>query len=316
MLKKLLIVLTLFAVMPVVCMDLDQAVVPALIRNPSKLREQCMNVIFSNRNNYTAGEIAALPSAVQNPLLSKMLLYLLGPVPALEIAVKQEAFVPKPMHCATTDGKFVSAAFDGSLSIKNRRGNELATCRGHTKFISTILVTRKNLIISGSFDRTVRLWNAQGRALAICTGHQDSVNCVCSYGDLIISGSSDNTVRIWSKRGKQLAQCNGHTAPVMQVSMQDDGSMVSASLDGTVRVWNIGLLADIQKMNQGQVERIWTLLQPYTTREDIADANALWQEVRNSMYPQESLVTDENRLPDVLADPRALKRHKSDEVVD
>ncbi len=321
MLKKLLIILTLCAVMQAASMDapqpmdLDQKVVPALINNPSKLTEQCMNFIFAHKNNYTPQEIAALPVSVRNLLIGKMLIYLLGPVPAFEVEVRNEPFQPKPMQCVTTDGKFVFASIDGSLSIKNRHGQELAACSGHTGFIAAMLVTPKNLILSGSFDRTVRLWNTRGRVLAVCTGHQDCVNCVCVCGDLIVSGSSDNTVRIWNKRGKQLAQCDGHTAPVMQVRMQDDGNIVSASLDGTVRVWNIGLLADIQKMNGKQVERVWTLLQPYATKQDSIDSTILWHEVRQIMYPHEQQANDENAaLPGNISEgERELKRQKTGE---
>lgn len=320
MLKKLSILLAPFLVMQAVSMDapipmdLDQQIVPALINNPSTLKEKCINSIFANKNNYTSQQITALPLEVRNLLIGKMLLYLLGPIPALEVAVRNEALAPKPMHCVTTDGKFVSASLDGSLSIRNRRGNEIAVCRGHTGFIATMLVTPKNQIISGSFDCTVRLWNTRGQALAVCTGHQNCVNCICAHGDLIISGSADNTVRIWNKRGKQLAQCNGHTAPVMQVNVQDDGSIVSASLDGTVRVWSIGLLSDLQKMNDEQVMRIWSLLQPYTTRQDVADSTALWQEVRQIIDALKQQANDENVLRDSnSAGERELKRQKSRE---
>lgn len=318
MLKRNILIILLcafFVKTPAICMEpapmeIDQEVVPALISSPSTLKEQCMNFIFAHKNNYTAQQIAALPAEVRNLLLCKMLLYLLGPIPALAVAVRHEAFEPKPMQCVTTDGKFVNASHDASLCIRNSHGRVLAVCKGHTGYITTILVTPKNLIISGSVDRTVQLWNTRGHALAVCNGHQDYISSVCMCGDLVVSGSADNTVRIWNKRGKQLAQCDGHTAPVMQVSMQDDGNIVSASRDGTVRVWNIGLLADMQKMNNEQAEQIWALLQPYHTLQDVMDARAVWQAVRQIMYHQEN---DENAVDNIAAGEHELKRQKSGE---
>ena len=56
---------------------------------------------------------------------------------------------------------------------------ELAVCRGHEDWVSSVCVTKDGKIVSGSDDRTVRVWDMQGKELAVCRGHEDSVRSVC-----------------------------------------------------------------------------------------------------------------------------------------
>ena len=55
---------------------------------------------------------------------------------------------------------------------------ELAVCRGHENWVSSVCVTKDGKIVSGSYDKTVRVWDMQGKELAICRGHEGVIQSV------------------------------------------------------------------------------------------------------------------------------------------
>jgi WD40 repeat protein len=70
----------------------------------------------------------------------------------------------------------------------------------------------------------------------------DAVVATCvGYGTEMIPWSDDHTARLWRvSDGQQLAVCTGHTAPILWVEFAPDGrSLLTASQDGTIRVWDL-----------------------------------------------------------------------------
>ena len=83
--------------------------------------------------------------------------------------------------------------------------------------------------------------------------HKSSVTCllhskhpglagtsICEKGGLMFSGSKDRTVKIWQSAGtfKPLIQTlYGHTGQVSGLCDGCDGTVLSCSLDGTIRIW-------------------------------------------------------------------------------
>ncbi len=55
----------------------------------------------------------------------------------------------------------------------------------------------------------------------------------------IVAASDDKTVRIWDMQGKELAVCRGHEDSVLSVCVAHDGKIVSGSFDTTIRVWDM-----------------------------------------------------------------------------
>lgn len=107
------------------------------------------------------------------------------------------------------------------------------------------------VLASGSGDTTVRLWDPRA-ALPDKTlkGHRNWVLALAFSGDgcKLASASMDKTVRVYDPRsgsslGKPLA---GHKQYVTALAFQpyhlngDCSRLVSASKDGTLRVWNLG----------------------------------------------------------------------------
>lgn len=96
-------------------------------------------------------------------------------------------------------------------------------------------------LATASSDTTVRLWTiATETYMAVLRGHTDSVDAVaiCKQGRLIASGSADRTIRLIdlgeTSHRRELTQ---HTDEITALDFIGSETLVSASRDGTVRLW-------------------------------------------------------------------------------
>ena len=155
------------------------------------------------------------------------------------------------------DGKYVaSASKDKTIKLWNPEdGKELKTFKGHTDSVYSVAFSPdKKSIVSGSDDNTVKLWDigdldAQGKKSDRCpnptirenisqtfTGHTDSVVSVVfsKDGAKIVSASKDGTARIWQR----LSQQPYHGNRITSIS-SDKKTIASAGADCTIKLWNL-----------------------------------------------------------------------------
>jgi WD40 repeat protein len=64
------------------------------------------------------------------------------------------------------------------------------------------------------------------------------------------SGGADGLVRLWSTEGEPRGVLHGHTGWVWALASLTDGLLVSASEDGTVRLWNTGTATEASEPAQ------------------------------------------------------------------
>ncbi|KAH9229471.1 hypothetical protein K456DRAFT_1752845 [Colletotrichum gloeosporioides 23] len=158
------------------------------------------------------------------------------------------------------NGKLVaSTSSDKTVRLWNVATGRCETIlEGHTDRITTAVFSPTGeLIASASCDKTIRLWDTRtGKYRRHLRGHTNDVTSVCfsSHGTTIAPASKDRTVRLWctnkdwrltlpallapSKESSKTFE--GHRLSVNAVCFSPDGkAVVSASDDGTARVWNI-----------------------------------------------------------------------------
>ncbi|KYM94948.1 Coatomer subunit beta' [Cyphomyrmex costatus] len=138
---------------------------------------------------------------------------------------------------------------------------------GHTHYVMQIVFNPKdnNTFASASLDRTVKVWQL-GSSTANFTleGHEKGVNCVDYYhgGDkpYLISGADDRYVKIWDYQNKTCVQTlGGHTQNISAVCFHPELPIfLTASEDGTVRIWHAGMYRLESSLNYG-FERAWTI---------------------------------------------------------
>ncbi|MEO8286520.1 MAG: fasciclin domain-containing protein [Chloroflexota bacterium] len=169
------------------------------------------------------------------------------------------------------DGKsLVTSSFDGSVRLWDvASGKEVRRFAGHVggAYGAAYSPDSKYVVTSGA-DQIARLWDVQtGAEVQSYSGHTDAVrNVVFSPdGKYILTASDDNTARLWRTDGTSSTaataatavqatapatglsvpsstdemQLTGHTDAVWQAVFSPDGKkIVTASADGTVRIWD------------------------------------------------------------------------------
>nr|CAG4640646.1 EOG090X01FO [Eulimnadia texana] len=108
-------------------------------------------------------------------------------------------------------------------------------------------VPRKNWVITGSDDMQVRVfnYNTLDRVTAF-EAHSDYVRCIAVHPTqpFILTSSDDMTIKLWNWEKQWACQqvFEGHTHYVMQIVInpKDNNTFASASLDRTVKVWQLG----------------------------------------------------------------------------
>ena len=103
-----------------------------------------------------------------------------------------------------------------------------------------------NSLYSGSRDRHIKRWSLRdGACLHSAVNAHDDWVCALAASEadgLLVSGGRDGRIKLWglaSFEDGAVGTLDGHSASVNRILFQD-GAIVSASSDRTVRLWTKG----------------------------------------------------------------------------
>ncbi len=144
-----------------------------------------------------------------------------------------------------------SASYDGTVKLWKQDGEsesykEAQTLKGHSDRVYSVSFSPDGqLLASASADKTVKLWQWDGNEFKLLKtlegrqGHSNEVYQVTFSpdGEIIASASVDRTVKLWRHDGTLLQTLEGHNGRILQVSFSPDGQIISASSDGTIKLW-------------------------------------------------------------------------------
>jgi WD40 repeat protein len=169
--------------------------------------------------------------------------------------------------CFSPDGKSVlTASFDKTAKIwEASSGKKIGTLNGHEGYVRHAQFSGDaQRVLTTSYDKTARIWDSSsGKLLSTLKGHDHAVlaasfspdGCrIATSSDFSISG--DATVKIWeTDGGSLLTTLHGHTGKVLTLQFSLDSSgLVTASIDGTARIWDITKTPFSFKGHRGAVE--------------------------------------------------------------
>lgn len=99
----------------------------------------------------------------------------------------------------------------------------------------------KSFLLTGSSDATCKVWSLPNLVpVTRLRGHGNSVLDVCFVNNHIVTSSRDHSLRVWHMTsGLELQQMRGHTASINAIEPVGDTQIVSASGDGTLKLWDI-----------------------------------------------------------------------------
>jgi WD40 repeat protein len=157
------------------------------------------------------------------------------------------------------DGKTAACgSFRGDVRLWDvASGAELGVLKAHKGVVFALAFSPDGkTLASGGGDRQIRLWDVATRAeRATLSGHVDAISSLAFTpdGKLLVAGAGgvrngtgrSGELKVWDVAGRRVAaELRGHTNGVTAVSLAPDGrTLVSASLDNTLRLWDLTRVA-------------------------------------------------------------------------
>ncbi|KAJ2571601.1 Coatomer subunit beta' [Coemansia sp. RSA 1813] len=155
----------------------------------------------------------------------------------------------KSIDMHPTEPWVVASLYDGKIHVWNYETQaEVKTFEVSDMPVRTVkFIARKNWIVAGSDDMQLRVFNYNTHErVAAFDAHQDYIRCIAVHPTLpyVLTSSDDMSIKLWDweKNWKCVQMFEGHTHFVMGLSInpKDTNTFASASLDKTIKVWNLG----------------------------------------------------------------------------
>lgn len=148
--------------------------------------------------------------------------------------------------CFVGDNGLCTSSSDTNLSLWSvKEGFRIAVMKGHKRSVTACTANKSGKsIVSVSLDMSIRVWKGtDGSFVSVLKtpGGGSQINCVAFHpeGQLIAVGCWDTTVKIWDTfNKKKLKVLKGHSTSVQSCVYISVTHIVSASMNGEVRIWS------------------------------------------------------------------------------
>ena len=150
----------------------------------------------------------------------------------------------------------VSAGRDKTIKVWNPQGQLRQELPGHLNSVLSLCPLSSTLLLSGSRDTTIKVWEQRAGRLELVRTlvmHAATVLAVVRLTNtLFASSSADKTIKVSDVDGRVQHTLTGHADWVWQVAPLPHRQLVSASEDGTLRLWDWRAGRDLGIMASGQ----------------------------------------------------------------
>ncbi|XP_050383784.1 coatomer subunit beta'-1-like [Argentina anserina] len=155
----------------------------------------------------------------------------------------------KSVDLHPTEPWMLASLYSGTICIWNYQSQTMEKTIKVTEspVRSVKFVASKHWIITGADDKFIRIYNYDTmEKIKEYEAHTDFIRTVTVHPTLpyLLSCSDDKVIKLWDweKDWECIQIFEGHSHYVMQVAFnpKDTNSFSSASLDGTIKIWNIG----------------------------------------------------------------------------
>jgi WD40 repeat protein len=165
--------------------------------------------------------------------------------------------------CVLNDGLIVTGSYDSQIKIwkKSVQTLELVeTLSDHFGAIYSLKCQNDQKFISSSQDKTVKIWQKTDKNTFECVkkiNHYSQVISLTVLNNLIISGESDGKINIWDE--SFIDNFSAHNGAIWYLVSIDNQSFASASVDTTIKIWQIAENSSSFKCIQNLTEHSTTV---------------------------------------------------------
>jgi len=172
-------------------------------------------------------------------------------------ALKAHTNAVLEVHWSSDGMQVYSCSADKSVQCYDvETGKRIKKMGGHQAIVNSCNISREgpNMLVSGGDDGTTKLWDLRTKRCVHTYEHQYQILAVTFDKDAsrTFAGSLDNTIICYDNR-KQDEEfiMEGHKGSITSVDLSPDGdSLLTNSMDNTIRVWDVRTLATGNRQRQ------------------------------------------------------------------
>ena len=140
-----------------------------------------------------------------------------------------------------SDTRIASGGRDGTIRLWNQERTVHQTLRGHTQSVLGLVEVRSKLLASISRDRSLRFWDLTSQTcIRVIMAHEAAVLSVLGINKhLLMTAGADRSLALWSAQGEPLGRLTGHQGWVWALALLYPNVILSASEDGSVKLWDV-----------------------------------------------------------------------------
>jgi WD40 repeat protein len=138
---------------------------------------------------------------------------------------------------------FITGDHEGNISYWNIATEKpVRVIKAHASYVFDLeFCSHGDKVLSSSHDGTIKTWDFDsGKLLNTSAGHTRAVYSIAVSPDekTFASGGFDKKIGIWNlQTGKNIKYLTGHSDYINVVRYMPEGSLLSGSRDGTLRLW-------------------------------------------------------------------------------
>ncbi|QDQ27912.1 2OG-Fe(II) oxygenase [Chitinimonas arctica] len=138
------------------------------------------------------------------------------------------------------DGLIASGGRDAQIRLWDAQGNTIRQLHGHGQSVLGLAALPGRRLASVSRDRSLRFWDwTTGHCERVVIAHEAAVLSVTHLLDRrLITCGADGLVKLWDDQGTPSGKLEGHQGWVWETAQLGLECWVSASEDGSVRLWD------------------------------------------------------------------------------
>jgi len=195
-------------------------------------------IVFDHRLWHEGEEL----TAGQKYVLRSDILYETAPVAPAPAAAFTPGHLGYVWQVLPFADSILSAGRDTIIKVWSAAGKLRQELAGHRNSVLSLCQLNADTLLSGSRDATIRVWERRGgqfQPARVLTPHAATVLAVRRLTDTtFVSAAADHLIKVSDVDGTLLRVLAGHTDWVWQVAPVAEGQLVSASEDGTLRLWD------------------------------------------------------------------------------